>query len=352
MRRVLCGLVGVLVPVSTAPGQQEAVVDNQRFAQSLVRAMQVHDRSVRSMEWDQVLLLAVGTPGETAVRTHQAWDETGRWACDDVVELRPDGVPVALRERTIFDGQWVRGYEQTQRGGTIQEDSGHRVRGTGIDAWFGRHVDMHCQKTLSEYLLEADDLRFAGFSAKGLPCVEATADLMLYVALVQVEIDPDHGFAPREIVLRDRAIRLPYYRFTVLDWAFESGVWLPRVGDFETRCFKPTAEQARKFGLALAAHGLSSRTSDCHTKVVQDAYLSVLREAFDADEAASVPLEPVMRCTATNIRVNVPIDEAIFQLEFPPDYLVLDVVRERLRKPHANAWIDNGPKPGKESPGD
>lgn len=333
----------VVLGVVLAPAQPDGEMDDSaELARDLVTAMLVHDASIRTLSWRQTLRLEAGTPRELPFVTDQALDERGRWSCRYVRKLlNPEGGdPIELRGRMVFDGHEVRGYEDTRASGTIRDYAGERVGEVAVDCWLGRHVYGDAEERLGELLLRSKDLAFRGMSPGGLPIVGGTAVLKHVVAEVEVEIDPDHGFAPRNITVRDRAIRVPYWQYTTTEYVCIDGIWLPRAGRHVSRKFNPTDEEWQRFVGALRSRGLS-RLSDVLDPAVQAAYLDAIREAFGATEVRSEPLVPDMVVEADFRRVNAPLDDAEFILEFPLDYAILDSFRDLIKPAGTRDWLPN-----------
>lgn len=318
---------------------------NDSLARDLAQAMLVHDRSIRTLEWDQVLRLEAGTPRESPWETRQSFDERGRWACRYNEQLRrsSDGSIVVLRGRMVFDGHAMSGTEETQESGTIEDYVGNRRTEAGIDCWLGRHVDGWGQKRLGEFLLDATDLHMEGPSSEGRPVVGATVVLNEVKAHVQVEIDPEHGFAPRSITIRDRAIGMPYWRYETTEFIEVDGIWLPCRGRHQTARFAPQPGEAERFQEALRSRGLS-RQSDTLNPAVQAGYAEVLKEVFGRDEARSAPLVPPMEVEATYRNVNRPVEDAEFTLQFPVGYEVFDAFRNLVKRRDSTEWKKNGPR--------
>lgn len=326
--------------VDPAPGPA-AGAPAEQFARQLATALQVHDQSVRTLDWEQTQRIG-NTPGaEAVIRSHQWLDERGRWACRHEDKLREnDGFAPLHTEYLFFDGQWLKGWDENSKSGSINGYNGNRQQLAGIDGWFGRHVDVASHQRLSEYLLAAKDLRVARWSENGLPVLEATAELRYYVALLEVEVDPAHGFAPRSITMRDRLVRVPYFRCTVTEWTRVGELWLPCKGEYEARALKMSNEQAVRFAEELAAAGLS-RDSDRFSPEVQAGFVAVLQRVFGSDEAPSAPRVPHTVVEAQYLGVNVDLGDKLFTARFPAAFHLYDTIHDFIRPPDAADWMFN-----------
>ncbi|MCC6660028.1 MAG: hypothetical protein IT437_03990 [Phycisphaerales bacterium] len=271
----------------------------------------------------------------------QGFDSTGRWYREQDEVVHPPGKPdYSLRGRCAWDGFALTGVDDLSRTGTIQEYTGWRMPEMGPDCWFGRQFDVSSGRTLPEFLLTAPDLRMGPVSSNGLPVICATVENIQFIATVEIELDPEHGFAPRSLTYRDATIRVPYDRYEVLEFERHGDLWLPRRGRLETRYFHMTTEQSAAFREAKQRHGLTP-ASDARDPGVQAEYRRVLREAFGADEAPSAVMVPAIEVTWTYTNVNGAVPAQEFTVPFPEDYNVLNCFTNRVRKPGEAEWVDN-----------
>lgn len=248
---------------------------------------------------------------------------------------------MVIEGRYVFDGHELYGLDPMLKSGTIRGYSGERVTEAGIDRWMGRHLHL-ADQSLAEMLVAAPDLALGGYSERGLPIITATVDMTPLLAFVEVEIDPEHGFAPRTILIRDRAMRTPYYRYTTTEFVNVAGAWLPAKGRLETRQADATAEQGMRLDAALRARGLS-KTSDHRNAEVQEAFAEALREAFGVPEHPSAEMAPPIEVEVVYEQINALVDESEFRVELPEAYLVYDSLRDLVKRAGSSRWESNRP---------
>lgn len=320
---------------------QEQPPSRELLARDLARAMLIHDQSVRTLRWKQVVRLHAGRADELEHLSSQVFDEHGRWRCEFEKALRgPEGERVTIKGAMYHDGSRLVGRDDSSETGAIREYAGERRSEVALDCWLGRHLDVIHGRRLGELLLAADDLQLAGRSERGLPLIAGTANLTPLVALLEVEIDPDHGFAPRSITVRDRLILVPYFRYEVHRYRKVGDVWIPESGSLETRQYQPTPEQARQLEEALRERGLG-RGSNALNAAVQAGYKEVLREVFGSLEAPSSELVPRMTIEATKIEANMEVTEEELLVEYPRAYMVLDAFRDLIKQARSDEWSEN-----------
>lgn len=315
--------------------------DSISLARDLSQALLVHDESIQTLSWSQTLYLRAKTPDELRHDSSQMFDDRSRWFGAFRGESQsPDGI-IVLEDRMFYDGSRVIGLSDTNKSGTVQEYAGHRRNKEGIDCWLGRNEDISGQMRLGETLLASPDLHLSHYSSNNLPVVACTADMFgQLIALLEVEIDPEHDFAPRSITIRDRAIRLPYYHYEILEFVRVDDTWLPKRGRLVTRKFQPDKQMIQRFQEAQTANDLHGDI-DVRDPAVQKRYLAALRAAFNADEAPSQPLVPPMEVEARDFVLNKPIDAARFIAPLPQDYFILDIFHDMVKKAGSDQWTEN-----------
>lgn len=306
------------------------------LARALATAMLVHDRSVRSAEWTQRMWWSSVPVEERHVDAH--------WRLQGERFARSEHQFGTAPKRNYtddlhFDGQWFTGWTDSSRSGSIREYQGDLTRGVAILAWIGRDLEGMERATLGELMLDAADLAFVGPDADGRPVIEATVPLEQYIALVQVTLDPEHGYAPREIVARDRLVRVPYRRYVTEEFTRVGDVWLPSKGILRTRYIQADPKDIERFGTLLQARGLSRE--NVLDGATQRAYLDVLREVWGTDEIPSAEMVADIHVEARYLQLNIPLDWPPAQP--PPGYLMLDSTRDAVRPPGGEAWVENGP---------
>lgn len=320
-----------------ASGQETPRAD-AGLAGDLALALLVHDNSVRTLDWDQVVTWEAEGLGPVSYESHQFFDDLGRWGADATEHIRRgDGSPVTIHAQRRFDGHRLMTCDIDKRSGIINEYGGERRGSEGVDCWLGRHIDVTGQKRLGELLAQSKDLALRGSSERGLPRIAATVLVYSLIAELEVEVDPEHGFAPRSITVRDRAVRVPYYRYETTSFVRVDDVWLPESGTVETRCYTPTPEQAAALKAALASRGCS-KESDITKPEVQAVYAEVIPQVFGKDEASSSWLVPPKEIHATFRAVNRRIPAGLFVLDFPIDYSVLDRFNGLVKESGSTAW--------------
>ncbi len=317
------------------------------LAKDLVRAMLLHDQSIRSLDWCQVAWLENGQPGSLRTTSRQCFDDGGRWAIDYTNYRGGDPKPGYFR----FDGHALTAVNPTLQQATIGEDTGHRKGFCSIEAWLGRTLVAGGRARLGEVLLDASDLTLSGYSSLGCPVVSATVGLRDHITLLEVEIDPEHGFAPRAITQRDRALRVPYDRHETTTFVQVAGIWLPQCGRELTRQFSPTPEERAKFAASVAKRNLSPGEVDFFDPRVQTLYAEAVQEAFGAAEATSAPLVDPWIVVVTEYKsVNGPIPDARVQWTVDASFGVFDALLNLDKPAGSNVWRDNTPRPRASPP--
>lgn len=330
-------LISILLSVSGCGEPSEASL--------LARAMQVHDQSIRSLRWTQTLVLEVGTPRALTRTSTQVIDDMGRWRSDfvDLARSASQAEPIEFRGRYAFDGVALSTFD-SRGSGTIRAYENDRRTVLAVDCWWGRQVDPTGHRSLPEILLESTDLRIERFSDRHLPILACSAELGPLLASVEVEVDTGHGFAPRSIWIRDRLIRIPYDHFEVEAFEHVGGVWLPSRGTLATRKFQPTPEQTAALTAALDARSLPLHPATLDAATVAS-YHAALQDAFHHSEAPSLPMVPVLSIEAHYASVNEPIDRSAFDATYPREFLILDTLRDRVKKAGTDEWLPNSAPP-------
>jgi hypothetical protein len=336
-------LIAAAASMAWAGGMHARAVEppnRERIARDLAQAMLVHDQSIRTMRWTQVVRVNSGRPDELLHHSRQVFDDQGRWRCEfEKALFGPDDERVTLRGAMFHDGARLVGRDEGSESGVIRAYSGERTIEPSLDCWLGRNVDVIHGRRLGELLLAADDLELVGQTDRGLPLLAATANITPLVACLEVEVDPEHGFAPRSLTVRDGLIRVPYFRYEVIRFHSVEGVWVPVSGSLESRKFLPTPEQAHKLEEALRERNLGP--SNPHDKGVQAGYREVLLQVFGTEEAPSAELVPLVTMEATRIELNVPITTEELQVDHPRSFTVYDAFRDLVKRAHSDEWVEN-----------
>jgi len=314
------------------------------LARDVALAMLVHDGSIRSMEWTQSVEYDVPPPKVFTAESVQCFDEVGRWTMHAVTRLlgAPGSISgehageIRIEDRMAFDGRRLVTCDEGSKSGNVTDDRGQRRSHDAVDCWLGRHLGEFGRERMGELLLGAPDLTME-YSTRGLPVVSGTVRLENAVFLLQVEVDPARGFAPRTITVRDRALRVPYYRYETTSFICWEGVWLPERGVREARMFAPTPEEATAFRQATAKRGVS-RESDFFDPHVQSLFQEAVQEVFGADEARSAPLAPTASLTVRYTTLNQRLDPDRFTWNLSDEYRILDEYTGRFKLPHSAEW--------------
>ncbi len=322
---------------------------DSELARDVARAMLIHDGSIRSLDWTQTIRYDVPPPTQALASSAQCFDERGRWAIDVTtrVPAGPTAAPgeeVVLRERMVCDGSRMATFDLGTTTGKLTQYTGQRRSQESVDCWLGRHLEVDAQSRLGELLLGASDLALS-FSARGLPVVSGSVLLDHAASLVEVEVDPDHGFAPRVITVRDRAILVPHDRYETDSYTEIGGIWLPERGTVEKRMFAPTPAESRLFAEAVSRRGLA-RTSDYSDPEIRRLYADVVQEVYGAREARSAPLAPRKWLEVTYTSLNRAIDEGRFTWSIPEEYRMLDLYIGASKSRGSNQWRSTAPNPG------
>ncbi len=329
-----------------SPGTPPAASQDD-LAHCLVAAMLVHDLSILEAEWTQVQDIGEDAhPG--VIESHQAFTADGKWSCQYTTRTQSaDGSERVQKDHVVFAGQELHGCSLTGRGCTIRPWGGQSQSYMSIEVFLGRFVAGNGYKRLGEALLAATDLHMGPPSARGLPVVVATGPAGQLAAEFEVEIDPEHGFAARTIVVRDLLIRLPYARFEVMEFVENDGCWLPARGVATSRKFSPTPEEWKRFSDALAAESKdipAATPEDPYPTAIRVAHARALRTAFDADEAPSHPLVPPQRLEWKYLSVNKPLPDALFTFTFPQEFRAYDGLRDRVKPAGSETWTPQSPR--------
>ncbi|MFN0132816.1 MAG: hypothetical protein ACKVW3_09870 [Phycisphaerales bacterium] len=314
-------------------------------ARALAQAVQLHDQSVRCLQWSQTVFHEVGTPRELTWPSTQSLDDSGRWRCDVLQRILPTADAkdnkefIELRSTYALDGRTLFAFD-FRGSGTIRSYQNECRIMLSADCWLGRHVDLSRLRTLSELLLDSPDLRIERTSERGLPILACSTQLGEMIVTLEVEVDTEHGFAPRSIWVRDRTIRIPYDHLEVVEFTRISGVWLPKRGRLVTRMFQPAPDEMKSLQGALAARSLPMRPQ-AYDATTMAAYHAALVEAFQKPEAPSAPMVPPLSITIEYTAVNESIDETTFQAKYPREHGFLDVRRNLVKRAGTDVWVVN-----------
>ena len=160
-----------------------------------------------------------GSSEDATYESEQCFDSRNRWTSTTHNKLYSKGQAkfVSVSSSMYFDGVRFTTIDNNRHTFLVSDYRGQRRTEAGVDCWLGRHVDLCGQFRLGELLLAAADLSRVADSKEGLPVVSGTVQLTQVVALLEVEIDVRHGFAPRTITIRDAGLRaaLHVYRSRV-----------------------------------------------------------------------------------------------------------------------------------------
>jgi hypothetical protein len=312
------------------------VQPDQDAARAICTAMLICDLSIRTLEYRQTVRL----DGRVAFESHGYVDERRRWRCEMTTHFFPapengqasqtglflcDGVRMAVRGQDA--GAWV-----------IRADMGERYTYDCAGTLWGRWLDRVGQQRLGELLLSANDLEVSAQPGTHGPVLRGTVVLWPLVALLEVEVDPDHGFMPRRIVVRDRALHVAYYTYRADQFVQMNGCWLPTRGSLHCRFVKPfEGDQGERFRQLVAEAGLDADV-DLRDPNVQRAYARIVREAFGADEAPSEQMTPDAAIEIEYLAVNREFPDDLFWFTHTADDTVFDALRDLIKQKGSDQW--------------
>lgn len=318
-------------------------VREDSLAHRLAWAMLTHDRSIRTLRWEQTNILTPASRPPFRLESTHAIDDLGRWSFDEhSFKDNPDRPNTQRSFR--YNGEVLDGWGGRPNHHVLSAPRGQRFTTTGVDTFLGRWLDRIGQRRLGEMLLAASDLEHTRDKITGNPVLQATVALDPLVALLEVEIDPAHDFAPSRIWVRDRALRVAYYTYEIVEWVRVDDIWLPARAKHSTRRLVPMGELGVVFGKNLEAEGIG-HPADFSDPQVQRAYERVLQKTFGAVEAPSEPMSPPQELSFRYIAVNDELPEQTFAPAFAAEDAVFDGLRNRARAPGGTTWVPvNRPK--------
>ena len=190
----------VLMSTSWAAGQSASmpakdVSASTALALDLVRAMRAYDDSVESLSWHEVLKQELPGHGDGSTKSDQCFDDRGRWSGTfrkSTYSPSEDRF-VEQSSRVVFDGLRLLAMDVDSKRALVTDYHGQRRAEAAPDCFLGRHVDPLGRRRLGELLLDARNLTVSPGSTPDRPRVEGTVVLDNLIAIVQVEIDPEHG---------------------------------------------------------------------------------------------------------------------------------------------------------------
>ncbi len=307
-------------------------------ARAVASAMLVHDRSIRDAHWRQTIVHKGADGLDSPSVSVQRFDSKGRWIStfDKVLRRRSDRSAIEVRGSVATDGVVVVGLDHVQQIGSITELRGQRGLELGFDCWLGRHIDTDNHRRLGEVLLEAADLRCD--RSGGCFVLSGTLVLAASISILEVEVDPNHAFAPRKITVRDAALRVPFVEYEVNEFISVDGVWLPRRGSLRTRQIHFPDGEFERFENALAEAGLS-RNMDYTSPTVQAAYHKVVRDVFHSSEAPSKEKVAPVELEVEYVSVNVAQRTEDMVLKVPMEYRMYDAILDKVKAPGSDEWV-------------
>lgn len=212
------------------PGEPDPLVG------ALLNALETYDRSVRSIEWGQ-LVYCPPVPGSWQLKESRraGVDELGAWyaesefpACDEV------GTGNAVRLYQVYPGADERlfTYDIGYGRGKVAAPAGNEMSGITTPLHLmGRFVDFDAGRPLYELLARCRDLNArSSQDAKGLPSLSGVATMGGHDFSIEVSLDPDHGYAPRRIRVRKVDPGCPLETVETVRYTECDGVWIPSVG--------------------------------------------------------------------------------------------------------------------------
>ncbi len=346
------------VPAARAPlaraepgGVGASARDGAALARCLAAACLANERLIHTLQYRSTLVFVSGPHPQR--RESVEWlDERGRWRSEVTVHTF-DGAQgaYAVSKRAIlaFDGEQMTTADHGRRSGLVREYQGEMYTWMAVDHAMGWRLDRAGHVRIGELLLDAKDLTLSGYSADGRPILVATVVLRPLVAQIEVELDPERGFAPCRIVVRDRALRVAYDRYVVERMVQLDGVWLPAQIYKESFSFSPGPDDGARLGRAIAEAGLS-RESDMFDPAVQAAFGACVRAVFGTDEAPGTPMATPLRVTYEYTAVNAPIPDSVFRYVHPEDYVAFDGFLDTIKDKGSAEWRLQHP-PGDVPPG-
>ncbi|HYE03025.1 MAG TPA: hypothetical protein VD963_07295 [Phycisphaerales bacterium] len=320
------------------------VAPDRGQARAVLTAVLISDREIRTLRWKQTFISDRGGPREWVVESTNLVDDQRRWKCHKHSGfVNPDtGKREVLDIELAFDGQQMFTLNHQSRGGLIREDNGDRYSSVLADRFLGRWLDRVGQQHVAEALLQAEDLALR-WDDEGRAHVTGTALLHPLVAILELTVEPRHGWRLSRIVVRDAGHRVPYSTYEVTRFVQFQDIWLPSAGTYTSRFFDPPRDELERFGKALADKGIIGRPIDFLDPGVRHKHLAALREVWHADEAPAKLLVPPFELEIEYHAINVPVNPDDFRLVFPSDYSVYDGLRDLLRDGATGRWYPQRP---------
>jgi len=308
-------------------------------ATAYATALHIHDQSIRTLEWKQRCAIPTVDGPPTLFESTQCFDEQGRWAWDMVITWAkvPEGVAPQSKGHLRFDGHVLHGRGEDPLVWSIRPAMGERFTYMGPDAFLGRWLDRVGQHRLGEMLLEARDLQLAESRRAGHPLLTATLRLHTLVALVEVELSPEHDSAPRRIWVRDRALNVPYFFFEVLEFTSVDGIWLPKRARHVARQLSPMGDKSETFGSMCKEAGLVGQIGH-FDPAVQRTYQRIVMTTFGVDEAPSELIAPEQTHSFEYLAVNRPIPADRVTKEYGLNESVFDSIRDAMKDAGTMTW--------------
>jgi hypothetical protein len=338
----LLQIVAWVVVVLVAPlGARAGSQPQDPTVTALIEAIRIHEDSVRSLHWRQTATQPLaGGVGDAVYRSEQMFDESGRWfaSCEDQLY---DGTRfTAVRRELRYDGRLLQTTDLTHARSVLDAYRGQRKSVWGVDCWLGWQLNTVRQTHLAEVLAEARDCELVDVHPNRNPTLAATARLDQLIAKIEVEVDPLHGYSPRRVTVRDRALGVAYFRYEVQEFVLVDSIWLPSVASFEARKIIANPKQDSALGVELARLGLS-RDSDMMDPAVQKAFAQAVSAALGKPEVDSELLVAPVSIVFEYVSVNKMFESEQFEPRWTDEMGVFDHINNRIKAPGSAEWQEN-----------
>lgn len=342
--RVLAACLVIGSARAWAQGEGIRDAGGPSLARAVAWAMLVHDRSVRSLEWEGTCTIPVDAHPPTVFTSKQAFDDLGRWRME--LEARwgnpPEGAEAVSRFVYVCDGDRLVAWGWDETNLLVRPGEGEPGSHTGPDSWLGRWVDRQGVHRLGDICLASKDLTAARLEdgAVRLSCTSAFGRLG---GLAEIEADPVHGYAPRRITIKDRLLGVPYYDMRVLAWTFEAGVWLPAEATLDLcQLGSMTPEQRAAFQAAREREGVD-RGSDFYDADVQSRFAKVVNEVFGSAGYPYKPMSPTHHSTFRYKAVNGVIPADLFERRIGVGDTAFDGLIDCIKEKGTLDWVPQSP---------
>lgn len=327
---IVSSLCGCLVSVSPNGTELYAEESRQQEARSLAHALLTHDLTLRSMEWHERTLIRDASAEQLVVlnESDQGMDEWGRWYSHGSVGYRNQlGEMSYYRVHYAFDGQIVQTFNEANNSGLIRPLETELRSMVAPFLMLGRAIDFTTYRRLGQLLLDTDSLRLSTPVDAGIATLSASLQLNGKPAVLEVEVDTRHGFAPRAIRRYDDVWGILKEEIVASKFELHSGVWIPTNGHRTSFAVDDRdAQRTAALNAELSRVALSERQGLSHMET-HALFRAAIRTVFGPEGAHTVPIgEGRYDLEITSITaVNETMADGKFEITYPTGALVVDV---------------------------